>query len=129
MAIKTQEDADKALVEAAQLKSDIKQMEEDLTDVQTDLIEWLDDKNQKTLSVSTASGKVKGTVVRGSRMVLDESRLKKLLGARLFNKATKRVIDKKKLEDLIARSEIQALDVAACTDENFNRPYIKITKR
>lgn len=127
--IKNKEQAEKALVQVATLKTDIKDMEEELNDVQQALCTWLEDKGQKSIGTDTPTGKLKGTRVAGARMILDEPRLKKILGARLFNRATKRVIDKKKLEDLITKGEVKSLDVASCMDEVTNKPYIKVTKR
>lgn len=69
------------------------------------------------------------TYVEGSSIVLDEQKLKKRIGAALWNKVTTRVLDRKKLEAFIASQEIPATTVAACSDEIPRAPFVKVVKK
>lgn len=128
MAIETPDEAREALLTIDSIKSTLRHQQEQLDGVQAELIDWLDSRDQKTLSIDLPDGRnIKGTAIHGTRVIIDEPRLKKTLGAKLFNKLTKRVLDKNKLEDAMASGEVNPLDVATCSDEKHNRPYMKVT--
>lgn len=67
------------------------------------------------------------TVVQGTKIALDEEKLRKKVGAALWNKITTRVLDRKKLEAFVASGEVSQTVLAQCSDETPNTPYIKIT--
>lgn len=73
----------------------------------------------------TSSGTA-ATLVEAARIVIDEERLKKALGADLWNKVTKRVLDKSALEDQMAQGVVDPVVVAQCSDEKPNKPYLRI---
>lgn len=67
-----------------------------------------------------------GTLVSATRLVFDEAKLKKSLGASMWNSLTKQVLDRSLLEANIAAGKVDANVVATATDEVQNKPYIKI---
>jgi hypothetical protein len=98
-------------------------------DAQDDLIKLMG-------SAKTATGKfvfdgiiheIKATIVAGSRIVCDESALKKRLGVRMWDRVTMKKLDKAKLEEAIAQGEVDATIVAACSEEVPNKVYVKPT--
>lgn len=72
-------------------------------------------------------GKVKATVIAAERVIINEDVLQKTLGAKLWGKVTKAVLDKAKLEAHITTGDIDANVVAACSETKVNKPYVKIS--
>lgn len=67
-------------------------------------------------------------VVRKDSVKINETGLKKALGARLFNKATKTVLDRKKLDELMQTGEIDPVIVSTNSEIVPQKPYISFTK-
>ena len=65
------------------------------------------------------------TLVEGKKTVLDEDRLKKSLGATVFNKLCTLMLDKKKLEASVTLGEVPANVVAECTNLVDIAPYLR----
>lgn len=96
---------------------------------QQDLVAWFKSKGRKTLKTENYNGAtIQATYVSTTRIDIDEDKLKKALGAKTFKKVTKCVIDKSKLEELIAEGEIDPNVVAQCSTERTSE-YIKITHK
>ena len=68
------------------------------------------------------------TRVSSTRTRVNEDSLKKELGARLFNKATKRVLDTKKLEALMDDGTLDPMIVGKHVIVTDSAPYNRITK-
>lgn len=71
--------------------------------------------------------RVQGTLVEGSRVVIDHERLKKALGYEKWMKVTSPQLDKDKLEDAVAKGLVDPNVVAECSEEKPNSPYIRLT--
>jgi hypothetical protein len=113
------------LVLFASLKQGIKTLTKELDKVEQRLVSAMDSKGQK--SVSAQNGDVKGTLVTGSRMVIDEEKLKKSLTASQWRAVSKSVLDKEKLEASMVVGTVDPNTVAAATEEKDNKPYIRVT--
>lgn len=101
--------------------------EERFSEAQQDLLDVLGD--QKSAWANVDDMRVTVTQVEQSRVVIDESRLKKCLGAPVFNKITKRVLDKELLQDAITRKEVDPVKVAQCSEEIRSRPFIRMSAK
>lgn len=88
-----------------------------------------DPKGRKSTTIERNGQKWAVTYVEGESVVLDEAKLKKRLGATLWNKITTRSLDKKKLDAFIKSGEIATSDVAACSDLIPRTPHTRITKK
>lgn len=80
-----------------------------------------------SLSIELDDERVKGTIVRGERVVIDELKLRKSIGSAQWKKVTKEVLDKKKLEAETAIGNIDANKIAMASEVYENAPFIKIT--
>lgn len=87
-------------------------------DYQQYVIETMGD--QKT----TVAGDLKMTVVRGTMVKINEAGLKKALGAPLWRKVTKQVLDKSKLEEMVNSGDVDLNTVAAYTDVVPKKAYV-----
>lgn len=64
-------------------------------------------------------------VKKRTKMVVDEDRLKKALGASQFNKLTSPVLDEAKVEAAIQLGDVDPNVVASCTSES-ETPYLEV---
>lgn len=70
---------------------------------------------------------VKVTKVAGSSIVMDEERLRKSVGATIWNKITSRNLDKKLLEKAVSEGTVTAGTLAEVSTEKPIKPYLKVT--
>lgn len=99
------------------------------TELELEYLGLVKDGGPRTLEVEVPDALVTGTLVEGTRLILDEPKLKKTLGAAKFKKVTKEVLDRSLLDDAIHRGAVAASDVAKCSEEVSNKPYVKITRK
>lgn len=67
------------------------------------------------------------TVVRRETTKVDEPKLKKLLGAKLWNKVAKSVLDRGKLESAISTGEVSLDVVASASTIVPSKPYLRLS--
>lgn len=80
--------------------------------------------DQKTAKAQT----VKATVVRRPVTTYNEAGIKKALGAVLFRKVSKQVLDKKALEQAVNDGIVDINVIAAHAEVKDSKPYISFSK-
>jgi hypothetical protein len=83
----------------------------------------------KTATVSDDDGTVRVTKVHARRSVLDEEKLRRSLGARVWDRLTTRVLDHAKLDLAIADGTVDPVVVATCVNTTKRLPYIRVTRK
>lgn len=83
----------------------------------------------RKLQTNVPDGILIGTLVTPSTVEIDEPRLKRQLGAKVWKKVTKQVLDRKLLDDALSTGEVDIAVVAQCSQEKFRSPYIKLTTK
>lgn len=111
----------------AELKQERDEIDAAIKEVQAEILQGLDDIQEKSLTVEVDGRNVRATKVEAVRTTIDEKSLKHSLGEKLWLKVSTRVLDKKKLEAFIATGEVDAMVVAECSTENPTAPYIKLS--
>lgn len=96
-------------------------LEGEITDAQVQVIELMKNNGLRNYD----AGGVKVTIVEPSRIVIDENRLKRSLGARMWAKVTRTVLDRRLLDACIAVGDVDANVVANCSDEVPSKPYVR----
>lgn len=94
---------------------------------QEKVIDLLRLEGQKSRTATTRLGRFRATVVQGQTVKYNEAGLKKALGADLWKKVTKQVLDKALLEDKVSTGDIDIHVVAEHTTVKDNKPYVRIT--
>jgi len=117
------------LLRVAKLKAKAEQAEATYREAQEDLIALLSCGEDRTITAQCGTNSVTGTLVTSETLTINEDGLAKALGAKVWAKCTKRVLDKKKLEALITTGEINAVVVAANSSENARKPYVRISTK
>ncbi len=114
-----------------QLRSEKELLDARIKDVQLEIIDRLDDLDQKSFSVpiTTKTGErlVKATKVQNHRTTIDEASLRSALPEKVWIMVTTRALDKKKLEAHMAAGDVDPIIVANASTETLSAPYIKIS--
>lgn len=101
---------------------------------QTDAIELMKKLGLEKLSVEATgpdgnmSGTITVTLVEGSRLVIDYEKLKRKVGAKVWEKITKRVPDPALMDQAIKDGLLTPVDIAECSTTVANSPYLKPSK-
>lgn len=121
------DELDEALVRFSELKEQAAHISDQVKVTQSEILELMAKRKIKQHVVRIGFKRVSGTIVAGTRVVIDEVGLKKRLGADLWNKVTTRSLDRKKLDAYLASGEVDVNEVAAVSEEVENAPYLRIT--
>lgn len=118
-----------SLKELRELRAQKRELEDSISVIQENTLGGLTEMGIKSITVDLDNLKITGTRVDGTVLKIDEAKLKKNLGARLWQRVTTRTLDRNKLEALVAAGEIDPRIVARCSTEEPKKPYIRITER
>lgn len=91
------------------------------------LLDYMEELEITNATVSDGEHKASSTVVRSKTTTYNEDRLKKRLGATLWNKVTTRKLDEKKLAAYVKAGDIETSVVAEAITETPRKPYVKVT--
>ena len=112
------------------MKATIKGLEAEAKHVQSEIIDFIKGKGNKTMSAEDTKGvTVTATVVESTSIAIDEARLKKAVGAQVWKKITTPRLDDKLLEQAIQSGEVDVNVVAQCTTETPRSPYLRLTEK
>lgn len=99
-------------------------------ELQSALLDAMEGMGQKSIKAVTESGgTITGTVVESSTITYDSDGLRKALGAKVFDALCTMALDTKKLDEAVAKGEIDAMVVAKYADEQKRAPFIKVTEK
>ena len=128
---KRQERINELIIRTVHLKQDAEQAEALFREAQDELVSLMEKLDDRTVVVEDElTGKTySGTLVQSEVLEIDEAGLKKALGAKLWAKVTKQVLDKKKLEACVTTGDISPVIVAANSVEKARRPYVRFTTK
>lgn len=111
------------------LRADKRELEDSISEIQAAGIKSLKTLGQKSIGFDYDDSKVTGTLVQPTSLIIDETKLKKRVGAKVWRKITKPILDREKLETAIAEGLVTPQTVAACSSEEPKSPYIRITEK
>lgn len=122
-------DLDREIIYLHQLKEKALAASLAVEEQQAKVIDYLKLEGKKTYSTTKAGAfaRYKATLVQGTTVKYNEPGLKKALGATVWKKVTKTILDKKLLEDLVTQGDIDVHVVAENSSVNENKPYVRIT--
>lgn len=121
------ESIERLLEEYHAIADDMASLDERLTKVKKTLMEKLESAELETLTVGEEGSEIKVTIVRPTTLKLNEAGLEKDLSPAQWKLVTKKVVDKKALEDAVVRGKIDPTVVADNSNEVASKPYLRIT--
>lgn len=116
---------DESIVQFAKHKAAAKYHEGQWREAQPEIIESMESANVSRRVVTDDDVKVTATIVRGTTVELDPERLKKAIGAREWNKLTKRVLDSSLVKKAVDDGTLDPAVVAECSVEKEKTPYVR----
>jgi hypothetical protein len=119
---------ERLLAEYAEQQEALANISDALEKTKTKLMEYLEKNSLDTVTVGDEEDITKVTIVRPTKLVFDESGLESALTKPQWSSITKRVVDKKALEDAVARGKIDISVVEQNSKEVGTKPYLKITR-
>lgn len=121
-----------AVVEVRDARNTKRGLEEAISDHQAEAVDALEGLGIESIAFDDPSAdnvKIGASVVRQSTLQFDETKLRKKLGVKLWNRISTRHLDRSKLEQAVADGIIDAKVVAACSEEKAKKPFIRITEK
>lgn len=118
-------EVDQEIALLADLRAQKDEAEQRFRDQERKVIEVLQAKNQ----ASATGGGWRAKVVRKTNVKINEESLKKALGADVWRKVTKTVLDKPRLEEAVTNGLVDPVVVAAHSDVVTVKPYVLLTKK
>lgn len=120
---------DGLVVKLADLRQQEKVIKVDIKETQDDLVDEMNNVNKKT-HITVASNKQHSVNVQtNTSRTINEEKLKRKVGPSIWRKVTTLLLDRKKVDALVASGEIDPVDLADCVDENESAPFIRITTK
>lgn len=98
-----------------------------VSEAQAELIDMMDKFGMSTRTFKGSDGHQHNVNKQQTiAQVIDQPKLKKKVGAKLWDKITTRSLDKKKMDAFIASGELDAAIVAQCMTEKPSSPFVKV---
>lgn len=97
----------------------------EVTRLERELMQTLEQRQQKSLQTSVGGKTYRLTYARRSTVKVDEAGLKKAIGTRAWNKLTDRRFSNKKLELALDNDELDPMVVAPYLQEQISAPYLR----
>lgn len=113
----------------AAAKAQVERDQAKLRGIADDLIDYMQVKGRKTLKTSKDGYLLQATYSRRTSVVVDEKGLRKRLGAPVYDKYTKRVLDKRLLEEGLERGEVDRVTVTPFITTKHSEPFIVFTTK
>ena len=106
----------------------LQDIEKSISELKEKLFDLLEKHELETVMVGEDGHEIKVTIVRPTSLKLNEEGIKSEISDAQWRQITKNVIDKKALEDAVARGNIEISVVSNNSKEVALKPYLKITR-
>jgi hypothetical protein len=120
---------ERSLIRLRDARNASKTHKEVADEIQGSLLDLFMKADAKKIEIEYEDVKITGTLVESTTLVLDEQKLKGMLGDDLWSVVTRPVLDRTLLEAAIVRGEVDAEEVAKCSSEQPRAAFIKITEK
>jgi hypothetical protein len=117
-----------------QLVEEIKTQQGQLVDLEHEIakskkkiFDALENNEVDTITIGESESETKITIVRPTSLKFNEEKLKEKLSDKQWRQITKTVLDKKAIEDAVARGTIDISIISANSAEVASKPYLRIT--
>ena len=93
------------------------------------LLNYMEARSRKTIKVTADGYLLQCTYTQQTTVKVDEKGLKKALGAPVFNKFTKRVLDRRALEAALDKGSVSPVKVTPFITATKSDPFIRFTMK
>jgi preprotein translocase subunit SecF len=102
-------------------------LEHEIAKAKKKIFDALESNEVDTITVGESESETKITIVRPTSLKFNEEKLKEKLSDKQWRQITKTVLDKKAIEDAVARGTIDISIISANSVEVASKPYLRIT--
>lgn len=102
-------------------------LEHEIAKAKKKIFDALESNEVDTITVGESESETKITIVRPTSLKFNEEKLKEKLSDKQWRQITKTVLDKKAIEDAVARGKIDISIISANSVEVASKPYLRIT--
>ena len=127
MNYQTKEMLEKLVEEINNEQGKIADAEYEIAKAKKKIFDALESNEVDTITVGESESETKITIVRPTSLKFDEEGLKEKLSDNQWRQITKTVLDKKAIEDAVARGKIDITIISANSTEVASKPYLRIT--
>lgn len=124
----TEKAIERLLVEIQSSEEELQTWQAQVEKSKLELMELLEKHNISSTEQEVQGESVKVTVVRPTRLEIDEDGLREDLTEAIWRLVTKAVIDKKALESAVAKGKIEPQTISKHSKEVATKPYLRITR-
>lgn len=125
---KTEEAIARLLLEIQSAEEEAQTWQAQVDKSKSELMELMDKHDLSTIAVPVREEDQRVTVVRPTQLKINEEGLQDAVSEAIWRTITKRVIDKKALEDAVTRGKVEAETVSKHSKEVATKPYLRITR-
>ena len=125
---KTEEAIARLLLEIQSAEEEAQTWQAQVDKSKSELMELMDKHDLSTIAVPVRDEDQRVTVVRPTQLKINEEGLQDAVSEAIWRTITKRVIDKKALEDAVTRGKVEAETVSKHSKEVATKPYLRITR-
>lgn len=100
-----------------------------VTNLERDLIELMESRQQKSVTGNTVFGKFQATYVRRTTVEVDEAGLRKSLGAKVYDKYTDSRLNRRRLEQALEAGEVEVTAVSPFVSEKVGAAHLRWTEK
>jgi hypothetical protein len=113
--------------ELAGVRNEVSLLNDKAKELQADILAEMDRAKMKSHAWTDANNQKRSiSRIQSTTTIIDEPRLKKRLGAGLWNKITNRTLDKHKLDAYIKSGDIDVKIIAECSEDRTASPFVKV---
>jgi hypothetical protein len=110
------------------LQAEIAELDSRLVQIKEEIMQTMEKHELETLVIGEENAdETRVTIVRPTTLKINEAGLEKALSPAQWKLITKKVVDKKALEDAVVRGKIDPTVVADNSNEVASKPYLRIT--
>lgn len=126
---KTTEAMKNLLIAIESAQQEVDTWTEELSSAKEELFALMEENTLDTVTIQVFEGEdQKVTIVRPTQLKINEEGLQDAVSEAIWRTITKRVIDKKALEDAVTRGKVEAETVSKHSKEVATKPYLRITR-
>ena len=124
----TEKAIERLLIEIQSSEEELQTWQAQVEQSKKELLDLLEKHNISSTEQEVQGESVKVTVVRPTRLEIDEDGLEQELTDSLWRLVTKVVLDKKALESAVAKGKIEPQTISKHSKEVATKPYLRITR-
>jgi hypothetical protein len=128
MNYQTEQAIERLLVEIESAEEEAQNWQAQVDKSKAELMALMEKHELSTIAIQVREEDQRVTVVRPTQLKIDEQGLQDAVSEAIWRTITKRVIDKKALEDAVTRGKVEAETVSKHSKEVATKPYLRITR-